>query len=454
MLFKSKPTNTKETYKRLICALLCAALAVSSFLLPENAKAASEGTTNAKVVLRKGANKQSKALQTLYAGEDVEILSTSGDWYKVRYGKFTGYVMKKYVKTSFSSSNSSSSNSSSSKSGSVSSKIKALGSAPGIMRPGDDNSDVKKLQQALDILGYYDGKIDGDYGSGTTAAVKAYQKAKGLTADGYAGERTVKSIFGSCSSKSLTTQAAPGSSKSASSSSGKAASKYPTVDSIAKIGSAPATSRKGDSGTKVVKLQQALECLGYYDGAIDGNYGNGTYNAVKRFQQKRGMKADGIAGSSTIRVLFGENASNASSGSSSTTYKTEVLDWYEDNVSRVIPKGARFTVKDVVTGKTFEMVRWSGGDHMDAEPRSDEDTATIKAIYGGSYSWRRRAILIKYNGHVYAASMNGMPHGTNTISNDFDGHLCIHFKNSKTHGSDVVDPDHQNAVEKASKYTW
>lgn len=449
MLFKSKPTNTKETYKRLICALLCAALAVSSFLLPENAKAASEGTTNAKVVLRKGANKQSKALQTLYAGEDVEILSTSGDWYKVRYGKFTGYVMKKYVKTS-----SSSSNSSSSKSGSVSSKIKALGSAPGIMRPGDDNSDVKKLQQALDILGYYDGKIDGDYGSGTTAAVKAYQKAKGLTADGYAGERTVKSIFGSCSSKSLTTQAAPGSSKSASSSSGKAASKYPTVDSIAKIGSAPATSRKGDSGTKVVKLQQALECLGYYDGAIDGNYGNGTYNAVKRFQQKRGMKADGIAGSSTIRVLFGENASNASSGSSSTTYKTEVLDWYEDNVSRVIPKGARFTVKDVVTGKTFEMVRWSGGDHMDAEPRSDEDTATIKAIYGGSYSWRRRAILIKYNGHVYAASMNGMPHGTNTISNDFDGHLCIHFKNSKTHGSDVVDPDHQNAVEKASKYTW
>ena len=449
MLFKSKPTNTKETYKRLICALLCAALAVSSFLLPENAKAASEGTTNAKVVLRKGANKQSKALQTLYAGEDVEILSTSGDWYKVRYGRFTGYVMKKYVKTS-----SSSSNSSSSKSGSVSSKIKALGSAPGIMRPGDDNSDVKKLQQALDILGYYDGKIDGDYGSGTTAAVKAYQKAKGLTADGYAGERTVKSIFGSCSSKSLTTQAAPGSSKSASSSSSKATSKYPTVDSIAKIGSAPATSRKGDSGTKVVKLQQALECLGYYDGAIDGNYGNGTYNAVKRFQQKRGMKADGIAGSSTIRLLFGANASNASSGSSSTTYKTEVLDWYEDNVSRVIPKGVRFTVKDVVTGKTFEMVRWSGGDHMDAEPRSDEDTATIKAIYGGSYSWRRRAILIKYNGHVYAASMNGMPHGTNTISNDFDGHLCIHFKNSKTHGSDVVDPDHQNAVEKASKYTW
>ena len=461
VMFISSSYFTKDTKKRLICALLCAAISVSTFWTPGTAMAATEGKTNAKVVLRKEADKESKALQTLPVGEEVDILSSTGDWYKVRYGKFTGYVMKKYVKASGSvSSSSSTSSSSKSSSSSVSSKIKALGTAPGIMRPGDENSDVKKLQQALQILGYYDGKIDSDYGSGTQAAVKAYQKDKGLTADGYAGERTIKSIFGSCNSKSMTTQAKPGSSSGSSSAKTEnkesAKSKYPTVNSVKEIGSAPATSRKGDSGTKVVKLQQALECLGYYDGAIDGDYGEGTYKAVKKFQQKRGMKADGVAGESTIRVLFGKEAANASSSSSSssTTYKTEVLDWYEDNVSKVIPKGARFTVKDVGTGKTFEMVRWSGGDHMDAEPRTDEDAATIKAIYGGSYSWRRRAILVKYNGHVYAASMNGMPHGTTTIENDFDGHLCIHFKNSRTHETDVVDPDHQNAVEKASKYTW
>ncbi len=460
-MFTNSSNFTKDTIKRLICAMLCAVIGVSTFWIPDTARAASEGKTNAKVVLRKDAKKESKALQTLPVGEEVDILSSTGDWYKVRYGKFTGYVMKKYVKASGSVPTSSGSASSvKSSSSSVSSKIKALGAAPGIMRPGDENSDVRKLQQALQILGYYNGKIDSDYGSGTQAAVKAYQKAKGLTADGYAGERTIKSIFGSCNSKSLTTQAKPGSSSNSSATKSEtsepAKSKYPTVSSIKEIGSAPATSRKGDSGSKVVKLQQALECLGYYDGAIDGDYGNGTYKAVKKFQQKRGMKADGVAGVSTIRILFGEDAANASSGSSSssTSYKTEVLDWYKDNVSRVIPKGARFTVKDVGTGKTFEMVRWSGGDHLDAEPRSDEDTATIKAIYGGSYSWRRRAILIKYNGHVYAASMNGMPHGTNTIENDFDGHLCIHFKNSKTHGTDVVDSDHQNAVQKASKYTW
>ena len=108
-----------------------------------------------------------------------------------------------------------------------------------------------------------------------------------------------------------------------------------------------------------------------------------------------------------------------------------------------------------VGGKTFEVVRWSGYNHIDAAPRTAEDTATMKSIYGGEWSWNRRAILILYNGHVYAASMNGMPHGTTTISsNDFDGHFCIHFKNSKTHESDKVDPDHQAAVTTASKATW
>ena len=420
---------------RLLCALLAAAVIAGALLLPAVSLAESIGYTNAKVVLRKSHDKDSKALQTLPEGEEVTILGTNGSWYKVRYGSYTGYVMQKYVD----------------KSSSVTAKkIAGLGSAPGIMRIGDENSDVTKLQQALDILGYYDGKIDGKYGNGTAAAVKEYQKDQGLDADGYAGEMTVRSIFGKCSSRTLTTQPEPGS-KAASS--GSSTSKYETVSSISAIGSAPAKSEEGDSGSDVVKLQQALECLGYYEGNIDGIYGEGTVAAVKRFQTKRGMKADGIAGSSTIRVLFGSVAATSGTTASG-SYETEVLDWYADKVTNVIPKNARFTVKDVATGKTFEMKRWSGGDHMDAEPCSDEDTEILKSVYGGSWSWRRRAILIKYNGHVYAASMNGMPHGTSTVSNDFDGHICIHFKNSKTHGSDKVDPDHQNAIEKASKATW
>ena len=69
--------------------------------------------------------------------------------------------------------------------------------------------------------------------------------------------------------------------------------------------------------------------------------------------------------------------------------------------------------------------------------------------------WHRRAVLVKYNGHVYAASMNGMPHGTQTITNNgFEGHFCIHFYRSKTHGTKKVDSNHQNCVSTAMKYTW
>lgn len=446
----------KHSFTPTLRRILCLALSLMALLslLPLSALAkGTAGVTTAKVVLRKEASKNAKALQTLPKGDEVTILSQSGDWYKVNYGKYTGYVMKKYVRANGSVPTSSSGSSTASASSSAKQKIKALGSAPGIMRVGDENSDVKKLQQALQILGYYSGKIDGKYGKGTTAAVQAYQKAHKLTADGSAGELTIKSIFGSVSSKSLTTQPAPGSSSSGSSSS-SSGSKYKTVSSISEIGSAPGKTQKGDSGSDVVKIQQALECLGYYSGSIDGVYGESTVAAVKKFQSKRGMKADGIAGAGTIRVLFGSSASTSASSSGSTTPKTEVLDWYADNVSKVIPKNAHFTIKDVKTGKTFNAVRWSGGDHMDTEPASSADTAVIKSIYGGSFSWKRRPILIKYNGHVYAASMNGMPHGTTTISNGFDGHFCIHFKNSKTHGTDKVDTEHQNCVTQAGKATW
>ena len=428
---------TKTRLQRAVTLVLAFSFIISLFsFVPASVAAAEEtATTNAKVHLRKSADKESTSLQTLPEGEEVTLLSTSGSWYKVRYGKYTGYVMKQYITTG--------SHSQVTKQ----SQIDALGDAPGAMRIGDSNSDVKKLQQALKILGYYTSKLDGDYGDGTTKAVMEYQGDHDLLADGVAGKETVKSIFGSCAKTSLSKDTTTASTKSSSSSSSSSKTSsgssksssgksYPEVSSIEEIGSAPKPTRVGDSGTDVVKLQQALKVLGYYSGTIDGSYGEGTESAVKRLQKKRSMKADGIAGAATIRVLFGTTSSSKSSSSTNVKteakkYTTKTLDWFEDNVTKVIPKNAKFTIKDVKTGKTFEAVRWSGSNHMDTEPRTSEDTAILKSIYGGSWSWRRRAILILYNGNVYAASMNGMPHGTKK-----------------------VDDDHQKAVTTASKATW
>jgi murein L,D-transpeptidase YcbB/YkuD len=63
--------------------------------------------------------------------------------------------------------------------------------APSVpLKPGDTGAQVKVLQAALAALGYDPGKVDGDYGTTTTNAVVAFQKASGLTADGVVGPQT------------------------------------------------------------------------------------------------------------------------------------------------------------------------------------------------------------------------------------------------------------------------
>jgi hypothetical protein len=106
-----------------------------------------------------------------------------------------------------------------------------------------------------------------------------------------------------------------------------------------------------------------------------------------------------------------------------------------------------------------------------------EDTAVMKKIYGGQWSWSRRPIIVTVDNNVrIAASMAGMPHagldnqpkniyinsrsggygyGQNldTIKdNNMNGHFDIHFLGSRTHSSNIVESNHQNAVKKAAEW--
>ena len=244
------------------------------------------------------------------------------------------------------------------------------------------------------------------------------------------------------------------SSKSSKSSDSKKSSSKETKNK--KSGSSDGTCGPGDTGSAVKKVQQRLKKLGYYSGSCDGDYGNGTKTAVKKFQKRNGLTANGKVNSKTLAKLNSSSAKKATasdSGSGGGSGTTERLNWFNGG-SKKIPKGATFKVKDIKTGKVFTVKRWSGANHIDAEPNSKGDTSTMKDIYG-HWSWKRRAVLVKYDGHVYAASMNGMPHGTQTIKdNNFDGHFCIHFYGSKTHGTKKVDEMHQNCVAEAMKHTW
>ncbi len=57
---------------------------------------------------------------------------------------------------------------------------------------GSQGDEVKRIQKKLKSLGYYNGAVDGVYGTGTQKAVRNFQKNCGLTADGIAGPKTIR----------------------------------------------------------------------------------------------------------------------------------------------------------------------------------------------------------------------------------------------------------------------
>lgn len=57
---------------------------------------------------------------------------------------------------------------------------------------GSTGAEVRRIQQTLQQLGYYGGEVDGIYGARTQAAVKAFQRSCGITADGIAGPTTLR----------------------------------------------------------------------------------------------------------------------------------------------------------------------------------------------------------------------------------------------------------------------
>lgn len=125
-----------------------------------------------------------------------------------------------------------------------------------------------------------------------------------------------------------------------------------------------------------------------------------------------------------------------------------IVPWSE--AEKLIPRKSVITIVDPVTGLQFRAQRRAGSSHADAQPLTKEDTAVMKQIYGGRWSWKRKEILVRTDRQVLAASMHGMPHGGDGIpNNNFSGHFCIHFLDSKTHGSGTIDPEHQTMIRKA-----
>jgi len=127
----------------------------------------------------------------------------------------------------------------------------------------------------------------------------------------------------------------------------------------------------------------------------------------------------------------------------------ELLDW--KYVSWVLDTRNTAVITDLDTGKSFTAHRLGGSNHSDMEPLTIADTQIMKAVFGGEWSWNRRAVLVKVGDKVIAGSMAGMPHDIQTITdNNFPGHFDLHFLNSKTHNTNTIDSEHQKMVQKAA----
>lgn len=137
---------------------------------------------------------------------------------------------------------------------------------------GDASEEILGYQNRLYELGYLMVAPDSKYGEQTVAAVRRFQDVHGLTADGHLG-KTSRELLMSAEAQSNS------------------------------LG-------LGDNGDDVAKIQSRLVELGYMSSST-GHFGSSTEEALKTFQTRNGLSADGKVGTGTRDVLLSANAKKA-----------------------------------------------------------------------------------------------------------------------------------------------
>lgn len=287
------------------------------------------------------------------------------------------------------------------------------------LRRGNTGEDVRALQQRLIALGFLRGSADGRYGSMTMEAVRAYQRANGLYADGIAGSQTNGLLFASANPPKQTP--APQATN--------APGKQPNTKIILRLGA---------RGEEVTQLQNALIRLNYTL-TVNGTYDTATRSAVQAFQRRNGLGADGVAGPLTLQKLYGtgnvggdaslpELEPDAGKMQAPPKSSIKLLHWYND-IKPSIRTGQKLLVYDPATGLSWNLRLYSLGHHADSEPLTLRDTQIMYRAFGNKNDWGPKAVYVRLpNGTWTIAGTHNVPHLRGSIkTNGFDGHLCVHF---------------------------
>lgn len=302
---------------------------------------------------------------------------------------------------------------------------------------GNTGSEVKALQTALTNLGYNTGGTDGKFGKGTQNAVKAFQKANKLTADGIAGAKTLQLLN---SSGAVGT----GSSSGTTGDTSGGTTTYTTL-------------RQGATGDAVKNMQTRLAALDYSVEA-NGTYDSKTTAAVKSFQSRNKLTADGVAGAKTQTALYSDSAVKYSAKSAGYEVPSigtiKMLHWFND-VKPVLRGKSSIYVYDPASGYNYTLHLYSLGNHADVEPQTADDTANMMAAFGGKATWTPKFVYVRLpNGVWTVATMHNVAHGGQSIKdNNFEGQNCVHFLRDMDEVS-KNDPDYGVTNQTALRKGW
>ncbi|AFY33534.1 peptidoglycan-binding protein [Calothrix sp. PCC 7507] len=227
----------------------------------------------------------------------------------------------------------------SAKKSSTPSSVASKRRSPNLLVKGDEGEDVRALQERLRVAGYYYGNATGIFGPITEEAVKRFQEAYKLNADGIVGPVTLAKL----------PQNGVGN--------GDDDAKEPVAAKGDKL-------RLGDRGEAVRVLQEHLIQAGYLGGEPNGYYGPNTTDAVRRFQAANYLAASGVAGPTT-RAKLHSSVSTASTSEFSVLeiqrrlrdkgfYKGQLNGVMADDTKKAIKQAQEFygvSLKDIKSGR-------------------------------------------------------------------------------------------------------
>lgn len=228
------------------------------------------------VKLRKVAQTEGEVILTIPAGSVVTVYDrTSNGFAKVKYDGKTGYCVDTHINLA---------------------NIPAPTPQPGAekyteLKNGSEGASVTALQSALEELGYLEEEdVDGKFGAKTEEALKLFQKRNGLAQDGIASQDLQLKLYEDTPKDT------------------RGYRQY--VRTVPPV--AGAVIREKSKGEPVTKLQTRLKELGYYKGELTGVCDEDTVAAIKLFEGKHGLVADGEMSAADQQVLYGATAMEAS----------------------------------------------------------------------------------------------------------------------------------------------